>query len=162
MSVTLQKALDTDRNILRNLYSLYLHDLSRFTESIDIGVDGFFHFDDLDTFWTVEGISPYFIKRKEIIIGFLLLVERPFLKKEKDFGINDLFILNKYKGKEFGRQAVSELFQQKHGKYFVVELVENKPAVSFWKKLFDEGKIEFEERAEFIDEEPCLIQTFTI
>ena len=162
MPVTLQKALYTDRNILRNLYSLYLHDLSRFTATIDIGIDGFFHFDDFDTFWTVEGISPYFIKHKEIIIGFLLLVERPFLKKEKDFGINDLFILNKYKGKGFGRQAVSELFQQRHGNYFVLELVENKPAVSFWKKLFDEGKIEIEERAELIDGEPCLIHTFTI
>ena len=79
-----------------------------------------------------------------------------------DFGINDLFILNKYKGKGFGRQAVKELFQEKHGKYFVIELVENKPAVLFWKKLYKEFNIKFEEQAELIDEEPCLIQTFSI
>lgn len=162
MTVTLQKGLEADKTILRNLYSLYLHDLSSCATNIDIGEDGFFHFDDLDMFWRVEGISPYLIKLDDNIIGFLLLLERPFLKKEIDFGINDLFILNKYKGKGLGRQAVNELLQEKRGKYFVVELVENKPAVSFWKKLFTEGNIGFEERAELIDEEPCLIQTFTI
>ena len=162
MNITLQKALEADKTILGNLYSLYLHDLSKFTMQIDIGEDGFFHFEDLETFWSVDGISPFFIKENKTIIGFLLLLERPFLKKEMDFGINDLFILNKYKGKGFGKQAVKELFQAKHGKYFVIELVENKPAVLFWKKLYKELHIEFEERAEFIDEEPCLIQTFSI
>ena len=110
----------------------------------------------------MDGISPFFIKEDKKIIGFLLLLERPYLKKENDFGINDLFILNKYKGKGFGRQAVKELFEKKQGKYFVIELVENKPAVLFWKKLYKELQIEFEERAELIDEEPCLIQTFSI
>ena len=162
MSITLEKALEADKTILGNLYSIYLHDLSTFTMQIDIGEDGSFHYEDLETFWTVDGISPFFIKENKTIIGFLLLVERPFLKKEMDFGINDLFILNKYKGKGFGRHAVKELFQEKQGKYFVIELVENKPAVSFWKKLYKELHINFEERAELIDEEPCLIQTFSI
>ena len=51
-------------------------------------------------FWGNDGITPYFIKSDNEIVGFLLLLERPFLKKENDFGINDIFILNQYKGKE--------------------------------------------------------------
>lgn len=104
MALTLQVANKKDSHILCNLYSLYLHDLSKFTNSLDLGKDGSFHFDALDSFWDVEGLSPYFIKHKENIIGFLLLSERPFLKRDSDFGVNDIFILNKFRGKGFGMQ----------------------------------------------------------
>lgn len=160
--IDLQLVSETEAPILRNLYALYLHDLSRFTKNIDIGIDGYFHFEDLDTFWNVEGISPYFIKNDNSIIGFLLLLERPFLKKESDFGVNDIFILNKYKGNGFGSKALEKLFKEKRGKYFVIELEENRPAVSFWKKIYVQQNIKFDEKNEIVDDENCLIQTFTI
>lgn len=160
MSVTLKEVLETEKSILRNLYSLYLHDLSKFTSMIDNGADGLFEYEGLDKFWEVDGLSPYFIKLDDSIIGFILLLERPFLKKENDFGVNDIFILNKYKGKGMGRQAIEKVFQEKKGKYFVIELIENRPAVSFWKKLYNELNIQYEERQDIIDDELCLIQTF--
>lgn len=162
MSVTLKKVLESEKSILRNLYSLYLHDLSKFTSMIDIGADGFFEYESLDKFWDLDGLSPYFIKLDDNIIGFILLLERPFLKKENDFGVNDIFILNKFKGKGMGRQAIEKLFQEKSGKYFIIELIENRVAVSFWKKLFAELNIQYEEREDLIDDEQCLIQTFNI
>ena len=162
MSVILKEVQESESHILRNLYSLYLHDLSKFTTNINIGKDGFFEYDDLNTFWKVNGITPFFIEVNDCIIGFLLLLERPFLKKENDFGINDIFILNKYKGKGLGKQAVGNLFLKKPGKYFVVELVQNIPAVSFWKKIYNDLDIVYQERKEIIDDESCLIQTFHI
>lgn len=45
------------------------------------------------------------------------------MKKENDFGINDIFILNQYKGKGIGKQAVENLLEEKRGQYFVIELV---------------------------------------
>ncbi|WP_216831555.1 GNAT family N-acetyltransferase [Alkalihalobacterium elongatum] len=162
MGITLKEVLETEKPILRNLYSLYLHDLSKFTSYIDIGADGLFEYEDLEKFWEIDGISPYFIKMEDSIIGFILLLERPFLKKSNDFGINDIFILNKYKGKGLGKQTIKKIFQEKQGKYFVIELIKNKPAVSFWKKIYSELNIQFEEREDIIDEEPCLIQTFKI
>ncbi|MEJ9318197.1 GNAT family N-acetyltransferase, partial [Halalkalibacterium halodurans] len=51
MSVTLKEVLEKEKSILRNLYSLYLHDLSKFTSMIEIGADGFFEFEGLDKFW---------------------------------------------------------------------------------------------------------------
>ncbi|MDR0139480.1 GNAT family N-acetyltransferase [Metabacillus idriensis] len=160
MSVTLKEVLETEKSILRNLYSLYLHDLSKFTSMIDNGADGLFEYEGLEKFWEVDGLSPYFIKLDDSIIGFILLLERPFLKKENDIGVNDIFILNKYKGKGMGRQAIEKVFQEKKGKYFVIELIENRPAVSFWKKLYNELNIQYEERQDIIDDELCLIQTF--
>lgn len=162
MAVVLRKVLESEKSKLRNLYSLYLHDLSKFTSMIDIGADGSFEYESVDKFWEIDGISPYFIKSDDNIIGFILLVERPFLKKENDFGVNDIFILNRYKGKGMGKRAVKKLFEEKSGKYFVIELIENKPAVSFWKKLYTELNIQYEERQDVIDDEQCLIQEFKI
>jgi predicted acetyltransferase len=161
LNTTLEKVNIKDIHILKNLYSLYLHDLSRFTENLDIGIDGSFHFDDLELLWEEEGFSPYFIKHVDDIIGFLLLLERPFLKKENEFGVNDIFILNKFRGKGFGKRALEKLFKDKPGKYFVVELWENQPAVLFWKQAYKQLNIEFDERKELIDDELCLVQTFT-
>ena len=162
MNVTLQKVLEKDKIILRNLYSLYLHDLSTYTSTLDIGEDGFFEYEEIEMFWKIEGMSPYFIHLDEKIVGFILLLERPFLSKERDCGVNDIFILNKYKGKGIGRLALKKLFQEKQGKYFVVELAANTPAVSFLKKILHEFQLEYEERMEVIDGEKCYIQKFTV
>ena len=104
-------------------------------------------------FWENDGITPYFIKSDNEIVGFLLLLERPFLKKENDFGINDIFILNQYKGKGIGKQVIESLLKEKRGQYFVIELV---------KKVYRELNIEFDEKIQLIDEEECLVQTFKI
>lgn len=148
MVVALQKVQESEKEILRNLYALYLHDLSKFTTNITIGANGFFEYEDLHMFWENDGITPYFIKVDQSVVGFLLLLERPFLKKENDFGINDIFILNQYKGKGIGKK--------------VIELIKNIPAVSFWKKVYSELKIEFDEQKQLIDDEECLVQTFKI
>ncbi|PHB24080.1 GNAT family acetyltransferase [Bacillus toyonensis] len=113
-------------------------------------------------FWKNDGITPYFIKVDHSIVGFLLLLERPFLKKENDFCMNDIFILNQYRGKGIGKQVIENLLEEKRGQYFVIELLKNVPAVSFWKKVYRELNIEFDERKQMIDDEECLVQTFKI
>ncbi len=121
----------------------------------------FLEYEDLHLFWKNDGITPYFIKIDNSIVGFLLLLERPFLKKENDFCMNDIFILNQYRGKGIGKQVIENLLEEKRGQYFVIELLKNVPAVSFWKKVYRELNIEFDERKQMIDEE-CLVQTFKI
>ncbi|QWH11065.1 GNAT family N-acetyltransferase [Bacillus mycoides] len=162
MVVALQRVQESEKEILRNLYALYLHDLSKFTVNIKIGADGFFEYEDLHMLWKNDGITPYFIKMDHSIVGFLLLLERPFLKKENDFGINDIFILNQYKGKGIGKQVIENLLEEKRGQYFVIELIKNVPAVTFWKKVYRELNIKFDERKQIIDDEECLVQTFKI
>ncbi|HFO1051717.1 MULTISPECIES: GNAT family N-acetyltransferase [Bacillus cereus group] len=162
MFITLQAVQESEKERLRNLYALYLHDLSTFTPNITIGVNGFFEFEDLHMFWGNDGITPYFIKGDNDIVGFLLLLERPFLKKKNDFSIHDIFILNQYKGKGIGKQVIKNVLKEKRGQYFVIELVKNVPAVSFWKKVYGELNIEFDEKIQLIDDEECLVQTFKI
>ncbi|PES18643.1 GNAT family N-acetyltransferase [Bacillus anthracis] len=162
MVVVLQAVQGSEKEILRNLYALYLHDLSKFTPNITIGANGFFEYEDLHMFWGNDGITPYFIKSDSDIVGFILLLERPFLKKEHDFSIHDIFILNQFKGKGIGKQVIENVLKEKRGRYSVIELVKNVPAVSFWKKVYRELNIEFDEKIQLIDEEECLVQTFKI
>lgn len=162
MNITLIPAQEADKPIVANLYSLYLHDLSAYTESVTIHSDGSFVFDDLDFLWKEEGISPFLINYDDHLIGFLLLLERPYLKKEIDYSINDIFILNAYRGKGLGLKVIETLFQDKPGSYYIIELSANKPAVMFWKKVYQKLNISFKEVEESIDEDACLIQTFDV
>src|SRR5690625_1533157 len=158
----LKEVLESEKSTLRNFYSLYLHDLSKFTTNLTIGEDGVFHYDELNDFWKVDGLSPYFITFNEKIIGFILLLERPFLKKSNDYGMNDFFILNQYKGKGLAEEAARKIFEKKPGQYFIIQVVENKRAVAFWKKVYTRLNIEADERQDLIDGELCLIQTFKV
>lgn len=162
MPVALREVLKSEKNILKNLYSLYLHDLTRYTSTLDIGPDGIFEYEGFDQFWEVDGLSPYFILIEERIIGFILLLERPFLRKEYDFAVNDIFLLNKYRGKGNSTQAMKDIFHKKQGKYYVIELIENRTAVSFWRKIYKNFNIPYEEKQDIIDDELCLIQTFKV
>lgn len=162
MTIILKEVLASEKSILRNLYSLYLHELSNFTGNLNLSEDGIFHYEELDDFWTIDGLSPYFITLNEKIIGFILLLERPFLKKRNDYGINDFFILNQYKGKGVAMQAVKKIFEKRPGQYFIIQVIENKRAVAFWKKVYTELNIETDESQDIIDDEFCLVQTFKI
>lgn len=162
MTLALVPALEADKPILANLYSLYLHDLSAYTERLTIHSDGSFVFDDLDYLWEEDGISPFLIKYDDHLIGFLLLLERPYLKKEIDYSVNDIFILNSYRGKGLGLEVIENLFQSKPGSYYIIELSANKPAIIYWKKVYQKLNISFKEVEEHIDEDACLIQTFDV
>ncbi|WP_260287883.1 GNAT family N-acetyltransferase [Peribacillus aracenensis] len=162
MTVSLNQISTDEKHILKNLYSLYLHDLSEYTEGLDISSDGSFEFDSFELIWKREGLTPYFLKKDKMTVGFLLLLERPFLNKEYDYSINDIFILKKYRRKGMAIALLKELFKQKKGCYFVVELAKNIPAVIFWRKIFSELKIDFEEKKKMIDDEECLMQSFQV
>lgn len=162
MTVSLKPISIDQKHILENLYSLYLHDLSEFNTTLDISSNGNFEFDSFVLIWETEGLSPYFLINDASIVGFLLLLERPFLKKEYDYSINDIFILKKYRRKGFAKALLMKLFKQKTGSYFIIELETNKAAVSFWKRMFIDLDIHFEEEKKIIDNEPCLIQSFQI
>lgn len=162
MTVSLNPVSKYEKHILHNLYSLYLHDLSEFTDGLDISTNGSFEFDSFELIWEREGLTPYFFKKDMEIVGFLLLLERPFLTKDYDYSINDIFMLKKFRRKGIALSLLEELFKQKKGRYFVVELAKNGPAVLFWRNIYRELNIVFEETKKIDDNEECLVQSFQI
>ncbi|MHC0036602.1 GNAT family N-acetyltransferase [Pseudoneobacillus sp. C159] len=149
-----------DKQLLKNMYSLYLHDLSAYSESLKPNEHGEFEFDSFEMIWEKEGLNPYFLKDGTKVIGFCLLLEPPFTKKV-DYCINDLFIYNQFRGKGLAEQAVRLIFQEKQGSFYVSQIKANKRAVSFWKKMYDLYDIAYEETLELEDGEEVIYQTFT-
>lgn len=81
--LTIEKVPKSQAGVLQNLYSLYLHDLSAYTPSLDIREDGAFHFEELPLFWKVEGLSPYFIKVDDKLTGFFYFLNSPHFSRKQ-------------------------------------------------------------------------------
>ena len=161
MKVTLEKINQDKKEVLRNLYSLYLHDLSTYTDGLQISESGSFEFDSFSLIGEKEGVTPYFIIADEKLAGFVLILEAPFTTKV-DIVINDFFILNSFRGKGVGKAAVSEIFTHNKGSYYVSQLVKNQKAVHFWKKVYQQERTDFVEQTEIQDREEIVYQTFII
>lgn len=84
------------KETLRNLYSLYLHDLSQYTQELKIHEDGTYHFEGFEWIFRNPRLQSYLIYQGEQLIGFITLVETK-TKEEVDYIINDLFIVHKGK-----------------------------------------------------------------
>jgi predicted acetyltransferase len=154
------KATIEDKPLLKNLYSYYLHDLSAYSESLKPNEEGAFEFDSFDMLWETEGINPYLLHVEDEFIGFLMVLESPFTEKV-DFVINDFFIYNGFRGKGLAEEAVGILFQEKQGSYYISQLMKNSRAVRFWKKIYEQYQIVYEETVECQDNEEVVYQTFS-
>jgi predicted acetyltransferase len=154
------KATLENKALLKNLYSFYLHDLSAYSSSLKPNKEGEFEFDSFEKIWERDGITPYLLKQNQEVIGFCLLLEPPFTKKV-DYCINDLFIYNQFRGRGYAEEAIKTIFQEKQGSYYVCQLKDNKRAVGFWKKFYEQYHIAYEESLELEDGEEVLYQTFS-
>ncbi|MDZ5471722.1 GNAT family N-acetyltransferase [Bacillus sp. 31A1R] len=161
MTTELIVAKESEKETLKNLYSLYLHDLSLYSEGLQPNENGLFEFDAFHLIWEKEGIHPYLIKVDGHLAGFFLLLSAPLMTKV-DYCINDFFLLNQYRGQGIGEQALDLLFETHQGNYFVEQLKSNERAVQYWKKIFKRYGFSYEEKLEVKDGEECVGQFFQV
>lgn len=151
-----------DKAVLRNLMSLYLHDLSEYTDSLTPGPDGLFTYDGLDLYWRNPSLTPLFIRQDSELVGFLLLNRPPYTTPDTDFNIHEFFILRRHRGRGIGRNAAAACLEQFPGRYIVVQLIRNVPAIGFWHSVYAGLDITYEEREQTFGSETCLVQTFRV
>lgn len=161
MKITIEKIGSDHQKTLRNLYSLYLHDLSVYADSLQVSEDGSFEFDSFELIWTKDGINPYIFRADGELAGFILLLEKPFTKKV-DVLVNDFFVLNRYRGKGVAKEAAARIFAEHKGQYYISQLKNNEPAVRFWRKMYKEWEVDFEEYTEMQDDDEVIYQKFFI
>ncbi|MFD1178016.1 GNAT family N-acetyltransferase [Paenibacillus puldeungensis] len=130
-----------------NLYNLYLYDLSEFTgeDSLDTGL---YDLEDNHLYVERDELHPFFITYEGRNIGFVLVCAPPFVPKEVDFTIQEMFLLRKYRGMGIAKAVVERILERFHGKIRVDQLANNMAAVHFWKKYYREHLIQFTEREE--------------
>ncbi|OCA82318.1 hypothetical protein A8F94_20635 [Bacillus sp. FJAT-27225] len=161
MDITLIKAECDHAEIIKNMYALYLHDLSAFSDSLRENSKGTYEFDSFSLLWEKEGVNPYFILANGEKAGFILLLEPPFTKKI-DYLINDFFIYKRFRKRGVGLRTAQLLFEQKPGSYFVAQLERNQPAVRFWHRVYTNLGIPYEEYKDNEENEKILCQEFLV
>ena len=142
-------------DIVRNLFPLYIHDLSAFTD-LDVGDDGAFRAPpSFATYWESADRHPFLLRADGRIAGFALVREMD----AEGYDMGEFFVLRRYRRSGVGRVAACALFDRFRGNWEVRELPDNLPAQAFWRRIiadytngaFEDGREYFERyRREFI------------
>ncbi|WP_442600514.1 GNAT family N-acetyltransferase [Paenibacillus sp. KN14-4R] len=158
------KAEQNDKHIFRQLMTLFLHDLSEFNSDLEINQsNGLFEFDVLDWLFEKEGLTPFFIRIDDKIIGFILLQSGPFSNQEfADYVLNSFFIMKKYRRQGLGREACKVFFKQLPGRYAISQIKTNTPAIQFWKNVYKSFDIEYYEKEEREEGHEIIYQYFKV
>ncbi len=160
--VTLQEVTASRRETLRNLMSLYLHDMSEFTDTLEPGPDGTFAYAGFDLYIDDKALTPLFIYSDGHLAGFALLNQPPYTPADVDWSINEFFVMRRFRGLGVGRRAAAQIFKQFTGRYLIAQLAKNVPAIGFWHSLYAHLKIDFTERKQTSRGEPILTQRFVV
>ncbi|BBH23254.1 acetyltransferase [Paenibacillus baekrokdamisoli] len=160
MEIVINKVSIEQKNVLENLMTLFLHDLSEYADDIKIDSSGLHRFDVLDLFFEKEGLTPFFIQAEGEIIGFILIQSGPYSNPEHaDYVLNSFFILRRYRRRGTGTAVASKFLELYPGRYCCAQLKSNTPAVQFWKKVYAKHKLNVVE-LERLDEGNLLVEQY--
>lgn len=131
------KAQIADKNTMMNLLEKYLYEFSTW-EKTDVDDNGNYGYEYLDCYFTEENRFPYFIKVDGKLAGFILVSDYPEVPEEKtDYCLSEFFVMNKYRRKGYGKEAVFQVLNLHHGKWQLKRHPHNTASVCFWDNVID-------------------------
>jgi predicted acetyltransferase len=147
-NIEVHPATVEERPILRHLMELYQYDFSEF-DGADISPMGLFDYPYLDHYWVEEGRYAYLVRVNGELAGFVLVSRYNYLTGIKDaWVVSEFFIMRKYRLQGVGQQVACWLFDHHSGAWQVSEIAENRPAITFWRKVI--GRYTCENFEEFL------------
>ncbi|OHB58397.1 MAG: hypothetical protein A2173_08780 [Planctomycetes bacterium RBG_13_44_8b] len=127
INLKLERSTIDDKDVLKNLYLYYAHDLSEFNDSLKTDPNGLFG-NSIDLYFNDGRLIPLKIILENSIIGFLFCSKGQTV----DYVIQDMFILRNYRNRGLGKLALKQLFSLYPGKFGLDILIKNTPAKLFW------------------------------
>lgn len=142
---------DTNKNIIKNIYPLYLHDLSEHYGNFP-NEYGIYEEEPMKTLmeqYEVQNIwferpntlYPFIIMADEKTAGFMLTTSFPILpSKDIDYYVGEFFILRPYRRKNVGQIAAKQVFDKFLGKWelYTNHLEANTKGQKFWRRTISE------------------------
>jgi aminoglycoside 6'-N-acetyltransferase I len=172
VNISLKPSNLEDASIFKNLYPLYLHDLSAFHEIIpnQHGIlepenpdvrDLVGHGEHFDYWYKHDGILfPHLIWVDDMPAGFVLVSRAPWVIEDVDVEMREFFLLHAFRGRGIAQIAALEAFKRFPGRWGLRILPRNARAIWFWKKTvtafageFTEGMLE-DQVALYFDSNP--------
>lgn len=140
--VEVAEASAAERAFIRNVYPLYLHDLSPFTEFYEIDEQGVFFPDYLPDWLDTKSplVHPMLIRAERRPAGFAFVGQAPYphMTPGRDFRMCEFFVLSRYRRAGVGLRAAHACFDRFRGVWEVSELPANVGAVRFWRNVIGE------------------------
>ncbi|QJC50844.1 GNAT family N-acetyltransferase [Paenibacillus albicereus] len=135
------------KQVLLNLYPLYLHDLAGIRGVLP-NRHGVFEEDDgiatlqeqqaeFAIWWEKEGLLfPYLLVEDGLPAGFALVASGPYAVDGSEFTLQEFFLLRPYRGQGRAERAARELFCRHPGRWalFTTASESNAGAISFWRR----------------------------
>ena len=132
------EAKKEDRDTVMNLLEKYLYEFSQW-EKTDVNDNGLYGYEYLDCYFEETNRFPYLIKVDGKLAGFILVSDYPEVPEEKtDFCLSEFFIMNKYRRKGYGKEAVFQVLTMHHGKWQLKRHPHNIGSVHFWNNVIAE------------------------
>ena len=132
------EAKKEDRNTLMNLLEKYLYEFSQWDLN-EVDENGLYGYEYLDCYFEEERRYPYLLMVDDKIAGMVLVSDHPEVPEEDtDFCMSEFFIMNKYRRKGYGKEAVFKIFDMHRGKWQLKRHPHNLGSVTFWNKVVDE------------------------
>ena len=147
MKVEVRLTTDNDAYIIKNLYPLYLHDLSEFDGSLPnshglIGEEENVRTLEQQgevqkTWWErPRELFPYLILADGRPAGFNLIAGKPFVPVEGiDYEVHEFFLLHAFRGKGVGERAAVEGDRKYPGRWEVVTYPGHAAAAGVWRRV---------------------------
>jgi predicted acetyltransferase len=161
MTVELRLTDEDEGQVIRNLWPLYVHDVSAF-DGNGPNRHGVLTNDDAVTtpvsqaegqgpWWREPGVLfPYLILADGRPAGFNLVAARSRLPEglDADFVVYEFFVLHAWRGSAVGSQAAVQGFDRHRGRWELVTYPNHPRAIAFWRRTIDaytQGRFEQEE-----------------
>jgi len=124
---------DEDLPTVQNLARLYVYDMSEFMGWPCPEGGSFGGCDEFLADWRDGRNSPYVIRVDGELAGFAGVKRDEGVSSE--CLVQEFFILRKFRRKGVGRSVATRLFDKSPGKWKVQQLVQNSPAIAFWREV---------------------------
>src|SRR5574344_235169 len=129
--MSLRKIGLKDKNLLENMMQLYLHDISIYFH-IDFDSTTCKYDYNLDSYFE-KNVAFFIENEKQEKLGFILID----LLSNTSFEISEMFILNNYKRKGIGEEAVKNIFNEYRGNWIVKAVPLSIVAEKFWNNVIN-------------------------
>lgn len=173
MEVKVVLANEENANIIKNIYPLYLYDLSEVYGNVpneygiyeDEPIKTLVEQYDLQNDWfqKPKKLFPFIIMADGKPAGFDLVSTGEYAPKGMDYYVFEFFLLRSYRGKNIASIAAKQIFDMFLGKWglYVAPNGRNPRAEKFWRKtIIDYAKGNFEEKQGSTFDGHKLIFTF--
>jgi predicted acetyltransferase len=131
--ITFERAGIAADPIMRNLYQLYIHDMSEWL-GLATSDDGRFTFETA-TLWQ-EDVAVYLARVAGSLAGFGVVASAgPWLGRPAARDVKDFFVLRRHRQEGVGRSLAQHLWREFPGEWLVRVLAANRPAVPFWRAV---------------------------